>query len=119
MSLELFMQAVSTASRPVCLFIAEKHLPVTVLKYLDLAAHFDAPEYPKDLRERARVDSLMDWFNTGFHQDFGHELVYPQILPNHKRPTDEQKAATIAWGKVNQVLPGFAQSMAGQSFEKL
>jgi glutathione S-transferase len=225
MSLKLFMHPVSTASRPVCLFIAEKHLPVTeqvvdlmsgehhqpayqainpnqavpvledgdfrmaessaILKYL--AARFDAPEYPKDLRERARVDSMMDWFNTGFHQDFGHGLVYPQILPNHKRRTDEQNAGTIAWGrdkartwlcvldnhtlgsndyvannhisiadyfgvclltagelvgctfegypniqrwigsmkklaswgKVNEVLYGFAQSMAGKSFEKL
>ena len=137
MSLKLFMHPVSTASRPVCLFIAEKHLPVTeqvvdlmsgehhqpayqainpnkavlvledgdfrmtessaILKYL--AARFDAPEYPKDLRERARVDSMMDWFNTGFHQDFGHGLVHPQIIPNHKRPTDEQNAGTIAWGK--------------------
>jgi glutathione S-transferase len=136
-SLSLFMHPVSTASRSVCLFIAEKHLPVTeqvvdlmsgehhqpayqainpnkavpvledgdfrmaessaILKYL--AARFDAPEYPNDLRGRARVDSMMDWFNTGFHQDFGHGLVYPQILPNHKRPTDEQNAGTIAWGK--------------------
>ena len=137
MGLKLFMHPVSTASRPVCPFIAEKHLPVTeqvvdlmsgehhrpayqainpnravpvlddgdfrmtegsaILKYL--AARVDAPEYPKDLRERAKVDSLMDWFNTGFHYDFGYGLVHPQILPNHRRPTDEQNTSTIAWGK--------------------
>lgn len=137
MSLKLYMHPVSTVSRPVRLFIAEKKLPVTeqvvdltkgehhqpayvainpnkavpaleegdfrltessaILKYL--AARFDAPEYPKDLKERARVDSLMDWFNTGFYKDFGYGLLYPQIFPHHKRPTDDQHAGTIAWGK--------------------
>jgi glutathione S-transferase len=68
-----------------------------ILKYL--AARFDAPEYPKDLKERAKVDSTMDWFNTGFYKDFGYGLIYPQIFPHHKRPTDDQHTGTIAWGK--------------------
>ena len=137
MALKLYMHPVSTVSRPVRLFIAEKKLPVTeqvvdlmtgehhqpayvainpskavpaledgdfrmtessaILKYL--ASKFDAPEYPKDLKERARVDSVMDWFNTGFYKDFGYGLLYPQIFPHHKRPTDDQQAGTIAWGK--------------------
>jgi glutathione S-transferase len=41
----------------------------------------------------------MDWFNTGFYKDFGYGLLYPQIFPHHKRPTDDQHAGTIAWGK--------------------
>jgi glutathione S-transferase len=137
MSLKLYMHPVSTVSRPVRLFIAEKNLPVTeqlvdlmtgehhqpayvainpnkavpaleeggfrltessaILKYL--AARFDAPEYPKDLQQRASVDSRLDWFNTGFYKDFGYGLVYPQIFPHHKRPTDDQHAGTISWGK--------------------
>lgn len=137
MSLKLYMHPVSTVSRPVSLFIAEKKLPVTeqvvdlmsgehhgpaytainpnkavpaleeggfrltessaILKYL--ASRFDAPEYPKDLQQRATIDSRMDWFNTGFYKDFGYGLLYPQIFPNHKRPTDDQHAGTIAWGK--------------------
>jgi glutathione S-transferase len=68
-----------------------------ILKYL--AARFDAPEYPKDLKERAKVDSAMDWFNTGFYKDFGYGLIYPQIFPHQKRPTDDQQTGTIAWGK--------------------
>ena len=68
-----------------------------ILKYL--AARFDLPEYPQDLKERAQVDSVMDWFNTGFYKDFGYGLLYPQIFPHHKRPTDDQNAGTIAWGK--------------------
>ncbi|HTE42875.1 MAG TPA: glutathione S-transferase family protein [Steroidobacteraceae bacterium] len=137
MSLKLYMHPVSTVSRPVSLFIAEKALPVSqqvvdlmtgehhqpayiainpnkavpaledgdfrisessaILKYL--AARFDAPEYPKDLKERAKVDSIMDWFNTGFYKDFGYGLLYPQIFPHHKRPTDDLHTGTISWGK--------------------
>jgi glutathione S-transferase len=68
-----------------------------ILKYL--ASKFDLPEYPRDLQKRARVDEVMDWFNTQFYRDFGYGLVYPQVFPHHKRPTDEIHAGTIAWGK--------------------
>lgn len=68
-----------------------------ILKYL--ASKFDLPEYPKDLKERAKVDEAMDWFNTAFYRDFGYGLLYPQLFPHHKRPTDEQHTGVIAWGK--------------------
>lgn len=135
--MKLYMHPVSTASRPVRLFIAEKNIPVTeqvidlmtgehykdeytainpnrmvptledgdlrltessaILKYL--ASKTEAPEYPRDLKKRAKVDEAMDWFNTQFYRDFAYGLLYPQVFPNHKRPTDEQQAGTIAWGK--------------------
>ena len=137
MSLKLYMHPVSTASRPVRLFIAEKKLDVAqqvvdlmtgehmkdeyaavnpsrmvpaltdgdfrltessaILKYL--AARFDCAEYPKDLQKRAKVDEAMDWINTQLYRDFGYGLLYPQIFPHHKRPTDEHHAGTISWGK--------------------
>ncbi len=69
-----------------------------ILKYL--ASKYEQPHYPtKDLHKRARVDEAMDWLNTGFYRDFGYGLLYPQIFPGHKRPTDEQHKGTIAWGK--------------------
>jgi len=68
-----------------------------ILKYI--ADKFDLPTYPKDLRKRAKVNEIMDWFNTGFYRDYGYGVVYPQIFPHHKRPSDEVQAATIAWGK--------------------
>lgn len=68
-----------------------------ILKYL--ASKFDLPEYPKDLKKRAKVDEAMDWFNTQFYRDFGYGMLYPQIFPHHKRPTDDHHAGTIAWGK--------------------
>jgi glutathione S-transferase len=131
------MHPVSTVSRPVMLFIAEKKLPVdykvvdlmtgehlgpeygainpqrqvptlvegdfripessAILKYL--ASRFDCPEYPKDLKQRAKVDAAMDWVNTQLYRDFGYGLLYPQIFPHHKRPTDEQQKGVVAWGK--------------------
>lgn len=68
-----------------------------ILKYL--ASRFDLPEYPKDLKERAKVDAAMDWFNTGFSREFAYGLLYPQLFPHHRRPTDEHHNGTIAWAK--------------------
>ena len=137
MTLKLYMHPVSTASRPVRLFIAEKKLPVeevlvdlmtgehhqpdyvainpnklvpalvdgdlrltesaAILKYL--AGKFDLPEYPKDLKARAKVDEVTDWFNTQLYREYGYHLCYPQIFPNHKRPTEDAQKAIIQWGK--------------------
>jgi glutathione S-transferase len=68
-----------------------------ILKYL--ASKYDLPSYPKDLKKRAKVDEMMDWFNTQFYRDYGYGLTYPQIFAHHKRPSDEMQAGTIAWGK--------------------
>lgn len=67
-----------------------------ILKYL--ADKYALAAYPKDLQARARVNELMDWFNTQFSRDFGFGLVYPQILPHHKRRSDEAQAAVLEWG---------------------
>ncbi|MBS0325967.1 MAG: glutathione S-transferase family protein [Proteobacteria bacterium] len=135
--MKLYMHPVSTATRPVRLFLAENGIACeevlvdimkgdqyresyaslnpsslvpmledgdlrltegsTILKYL--ADKYDLPSYPKDLRQRARVNEVMDWLNTQFYRDFGYGLVYPQILPNHKRRSDEAHAGAIAWGQ--------------------
>jgi len=69
----------------------------SILKYL--ADKIGTPAYPKDLRQRARVNERMDWFNTGFYRDFAYGLVYPQIFPNNKRADEKVQAAIIAWGR--------------------
>ena len=68
-----------------------------ILKYL--AEKAGSPVYPSDLRKRARINERMDWLNTQFYRDFGYGLVYPQIFPHLRRPTEELQAGTIAWGK--------------------
>ncbi len=67
-----------------------------ILKYL--ADKIESPTYPKDLKKRAKVNEMMDWFNTNFYRDYGYGMAYPQIFPHHKRPTDDVQSATIAWG---------------------
>ncbi len=52
-----------------------------ILKYL--ADRLDSPTYPRELRPRARVNQLMDWFNTGFYRDVGYGVVYPRLLPQY------------------------------------
>ena len=66
-----------------------------ILKYL--AEKNNLPEYPKELKARAKVNEMMDWFNTNFYRDFGYGMAYPQIFAHHKRPTDDVQSATIAW----------------------
>jgi glutathione S-transferase len=67
-----------------------------ILKYL--ADKANSPAYPKDLKQRARVNELMDWFNTNFYRDYAYNMAYPQIFANHKRPSDDVQSATVAWG---------------------
>jgi glutathione S-transferase len=68
-----------------------------ILKYL--ADKVGSPAYPKDLRQRAKVNEMMDWLNTQFYREYGYAFIYPQIFPNNKRPTDAAQQACIDWGK--------------------
>jgi glutathione S-transferase len=72
-----------------------------ILKYL--ADKIDSPAYPKDLKQRAKVNEMMDWFNTTFYRDYAYGWIYPQLFPHHRRPTEEIHQATIAWGKERSI----------------
>jgi glutathione S-transferase len=65
-----------------------------ILKYL-AELHGD-PAYPADPRRRARIHERMDWLNTFFSREFCYGFVYPQVLPHHRRATDELQAGTLA-----------------------
>ena len=69
----------------------------TILKYL--ADKFDLAAYPKDLKKRAKVNEMMDWFNTNFYRDYAYGLYYPQLFPHHKRPTEDVQKATLEWAR--------------------
>lgn len=69
----------------------------TILRYLAEKAGSSA--YPKDLRRRAKVDEMLDWFNSNFYRDWGYGLVYPQVFPQLKRADAAVQAATVAWGR--------------------
>jgi len=73
-----------------------------ILKYL--ADKINSPAYPKGLKERAKVNEMMDWLNTNFYREYGYGLCYPQIFPNHKRRSDEAHAATIEWSQKNAAV---------------
>jgi glutathione S-transferase len=66
-----------------------------ILKHLaDLAG----AAYPKAPQARARVNQLMDWFNTGLYRDFGYNFVYPQVLPDYRFENPTTQAEVIARG---------------------
>lgn len=68
-----------------------------ILRYL--ADKAGSVAYPKDLRQRAKVDEMLDWFNSNLYKDFGYGLVYPQLFPHLKRPDPAAQAATLEWGR--------------------
>lgn len=70
-----------------------------ILKYL--ADKIGSPAYPKDLKQRAKVNEMMDWINTNFYRDWGYNLCYPQVFPPYRRRSDEAQAATLEMGKEN------------------
>jgi len=70
-----------------------------ILKYL--ADKFGSPAYPKDIRQRAKIDEMMDWLNTQFYRDWAYNLCYPQLFPHHMRRSEEAHSGTIEWGKRN------------------
>jgi glutathione S-transferase len=70
-----------------------------ILKYL--ADKIGSPAYPKDLKQRAKVNEIMDWLNTNFYRDWGYNLCYPQLFPHLKRRSEEAQAATIEFGQQN------------------
>lgn len=63
-----------------------------------LAEKHKSPAYPSDLKGRARVNKMMDWFNANFYREYGYDLVYPQVLPHHMRQPENVNVATIEWG---------------------
>ncbi len=68
-----------------------------ILKYL--ADKVGSPAYPKDLKQRAKVNEMMDWLNTNFYREYAYNLIYPQLFPHMKRPDPAVQAATLEWGK--------------------
>ena len=69
----------------------------TIIKYL--ADKAGSPAYPKDLKARARVNEMMDWFNSNIYKDFGYGLIYPQAFPHHLRPNEAVQTGTLDWGR--------------------
>jgi glutathione S-transferase len=70
-----------------------------ILKYL--ADKIGSADYPKDLKQRAKVNEVMDWLNTNFYREWAYNLCYPQLFPHLKRRSDEAQAATLEHGKEN------------------
>jgi glutathione S-transferase len=68
-----------------------------ILRYL--ADKIGSPAYPKDLKQRAKVNEVMDWFNSNFYRDWGYGLIYPQLFPHLKREDAKVQEAVVAWGK--------------------
>jgi glutathione S-transferase len=68
-----------------------------ILRYL--ASKLGSDLYPKGLKERARVDEAISWFEANFYKDFGFQMVYPQLFPHHSRGSEQANASTVRFGR--------------------
>jgi glutathione S-transferase len=68
-----------------------------ILKYL--ADKYESKAYPRDLRRRAKIHEVMDWFNTSLYRVMGYEFIYPQIYNHHRRESEVVNQGTIQWGR--------------------
>ena len=71
----------------------------TILRYL--ADKIGSPAYPKDPKQRARVDERLDWFNSNFYRDWGYNFVYPQTFPHLKYEDAAEKRTNNLTDKQN------------------
>lgn len=65
-----------------------------ILKYL--AEKSGSRAYPADAKQRARINEMMDWFNTGLYRDLGYGMVYSQTLPDYIYADANVQSATLA-----------------------
>ena len=97
------MQAPYASLNPNCLVptLEDDDLILTessaILKYI--ADKHGLPVYSHDLKQRAKVNEIMDWFNVNFYRDYGYHLIYPQLFPHHRREPELANEVTIVWGR--------------------
>jgi len=84
-----------------------------ILKYL--AEKSGSRAYPADAKQRARVNEMMDWFNTGLYRDLGYGLIYSQTLPDYIYSDTAVQSATLARAqkKANHWLGVLDRSLIG------
>ncbi|HEX2463523.1 MAG TPA: glutathione S-transferase family protein [Thermoanaerobaculia bacterium] len=70
-----------------------------ILKYL--ADKVGSPAYPKDLKQRAKVNEMMDWWNSNFYREFGYHFVYAQTLQHIKLDSPQGTSDLVARGQGN------------------
>jgi len=69
-----------------------------ILKYV--ADKIGSPTYPKDPKKRAKINELMDWFNTGLYRDFGLQFRlsadFPQSEARKRSGASRQPSSSAA-----------------------
>ena len=70
-----------------------------ILKYL--ADKVGSPAYPKDLKQRAKVNEMLDWWNSNFYREYGYNFIYPQTLQHIKLDTEQGTKDLVARGQRN------------------
>jgi glutathione S-transferase len=70
-----------------------------ILKYL--ADKVGSAAYPKDLKKRAKVNEMLDWWNSNFYREYGYSFIYPQTLQHIKLDSEQGTKDLVARGQRN------------------
>lgn len=70
-----------------------------ILKYL--ADKIGSLTYPTELQSRARVNEIMDWFNTNFCRTFVYGFCYPQLMDAYRLSDAAAQKEALAANKCN------------------
>ena len=95
--------ASSARARELLLKVLEAPPPGLALVLLTAIPEGSQARIYQDLKARARVNDVMDWFNTNLYREYGYHLVYPQDYHGHKRPGRVQEG-TDDWGKTKRAF---------------
>ena len=76
----------------------------TIVRYL-AEKHGRVDLYPKDLRQRARVEAWMDWASTELYQ--GMRTVFHALVVKNPAFADMAESGAKDWAAQMQVLEGF------------
>lgn len=76
----------------------------TIVRYL-AEKHGRADLYPKDLRQRARVEAWMDWASTELYQ--GMRTVFHALVVKNPAFADMAESGAKDWAAQMQVLEGY------------
>jgi glutathione S-transferase len=68
-----------------------------ILKYL--ADKIGSPTYPTELQSRARVNEIMDWFNTNLCRTFVYGFCYPQLMDAYRLSDQAAQKEAVAANK--------------------
>ena len=111
--MKLYANPVAAFSRPIVLFLERGEIPVDIVNVDVFGGECKGEEFARrnpskqipvledDGLVLTECSAILKYLadKAGFVRDYSYGFVYPQILPDHKRPTDAANKSAVEWGR--------------------